>query len=927
MRRIALVSIIVCILFGAAAAQGAPAAAYRASAALAAAAATVERVPGGPEVVLEPHPGAGAVCVVVSVPVGSAYETSETRGISHVIEHMVFDGSERYSRVDMSGWVDDVGGFLNAFTRKETTVYFLVVPSQFAEKGMEILSQMLFHSLFPPVELDKERKVIAEEIRREVDDPQSARDRTIDRSLYRGSPLAEPVIGYPSTIETMSRDEVTSFYANHYLPSRMRVILMGDFESGVAMGWIRDCFTAASGAGGAGAFGGPGGPGAYGAASEPSASATREAETVPEPRWSNEIDLVTDAAVTPGFDMLIPFPSVDERDFPAALLVSEMLGGPASPLPPLFKAHGLPEPEVSLETHREFSALRIHVDAGETAAAPYDSIPDIVAGLAFWRPTEQAVAETRVSFSSGEMFDREMYHLYVMSNGEGIGLFGKRYVEARSTGIEKVKAGDCARVLKRVFEPLRFNAVLVGAAASSPNLGVGGPVPLIEALPNGITAAALERPGSPVAALHLLFEGRNCAEGAALRGGAAEGAPSRGLIETTSPRGLAEFFGTVMRTSRAGAELMKELDAIGARVHFGDNPFVPQDDYILNPAFSFVRLECPVASTDRAISLLVRRILAFDFTSEDLDAAKKTLAREVGMRSGSPGFVLRSAIYRELFGAHPFGASIFPTPPAIQSVTAEELAAFAKTYLVGGNMIASFVSPEEPSRALVRLKPLLSTFPVGPVAACPPIPSQAKSGPIEMPTKKEGAYLSVSWLVSAAGPVESASILVAAEALSRRMQLELREKLGLAYSTDCTAALVPGGAVVFASLGTGAARLAEAQAALGAEIKGFGEHPPDAAEAAIAKSRLIGKRTRSELSSINKAYAIGLDLSLGGTGAGYQSMNGLIASAPLDGVTKVIAGSFSYDKALRVTLVPEAKEAKEGKETKETMQKPPMMMR
>jgi predicted Zn-dependent peptidase len=69
------------------------------------------------EVTLEPHRGTGAVCAVVAVPAGSAYETSMTRGVSHLIEHMVFDGAERYSRVEMSTWMDDVGGFLNAFTR------------------------------------------------------------------------------------------------------------------------------------------------------------------------------------------------------------------------------------------------------------------------------------------------------------------------------------------------------------------------------------------------------------------------------------------------------------------------------------------------------------------------------------------------------------------------------------------------------------------------------------------------------------------------------------------------------------------------------------------------------------------------------------------------------------------------------------------
>ena len=87
---------------------------------------------------------------MVAVNAGSSCETPDTRGATHFIEHMAFDGSERYTREEISGWVDDVGGFLNAFTRKETTVFFLLVPSVHFERGVEILSQMLLHSVFPP---------------------------------------------------------------------------------------------------------------------------------------------------------------------------------------------------------------------------------------------------------------------------------------------------------------------------------------------------------------------------------------------------------------------------------------------------------------------------------------------------------------------------------------------------------------------------------------------------------------------------------------------------------------------------------------------------------------------------------------------------------------------------------------------------------
>ncbi|MDD4857853.1 MAG: hypothetical protein PHD74_07075, partial [Candidatus Krumholzibacteria bacterium] len=115
----------------------------------------------------------------------------------------------------------------------------------------------------------------------------------------------------------------------------------------------------------------------------------------------------------------------------------------------------------------------------------------------------------------------------------------------------------------------------------------------------------------------------------------------------------------------------------------------------------------------------------------------------------------------------------------------------------------------------------------------------------------------------------------------------------------------PGGAVLMAYLGTGVKNVEEARAALEQEIRGLRERPPDAAEIGIAKNRLLGKRARSELASINEAYAFGFDLLLNGRGA-YRSMDGLIGAASLDDVMNVIEAFMSWDRSVVLRLVPEA---------------------
>lgn len=883
---------------------------------------TVVKRANGPEIVLDRRAGSDVVCVMIAVNAGSSCETPDTRGATHFIEHMAFDGSERYTREEISGWVDDVGGFLNAFTRKETTVFFLLVPSVHLEMGVEILSQMLLHSVFLPQEIEKERKVILEEIRRERDDPRTALEGVVDRRLYRGSLLTEPVIGYPATIEAMSDSALKAFYGRHYKPSNMRIVVTGSFDPKTVERLMGDYFPSGSGA------------------------AVCGASSVPA--WSGEISADSVAAGEPGFDILVPFPTVGESGFPAALLVARMLEEESSPLAERLKALSLPAPETGLEIHRGFAALRIHVVAGEgggsgetgnsaeAAGAAYRKIPAILESLADWTPSAEELDKARVSYLSGEMFDREMYHFYIMSRGDAIALHGARYL-SQIDAAAGVTAKDCGKVIKEAFRPLLFNACLIEKKAGPgepsqkpgppgmpgrmppsqpmpPRMGgspgdarpfpaaalakdVGLPVRApeyglhtIEILPNGCTVAALERQGSPVAALHILLKGRACSEGA-------------------KPVGYPEILMTLLESSEAGRALSARLDALGARVQFGDNPYVPQDDYLLSPAFAFVRLEAPAGSIGEAASLVVSHCLSSPVTQADLDEAKKSLAREVGMRSASASYAMRSTMWGSLLAGHPFAAPLFPASPVITGAGLDEIQSLRGRLFAGGNIVATIVSPEAPSAGCETLRKLFGGVPPGPAIECPPYPDSVKAASIEKGTKKETAYIAAGWFARSAKPGETASFLVAGEALSRRMQLELREKRGLAYSIECGVTPLPGGAVVLAYLGTGAARLEEARAALEQEVRGFGERPPDAAEIEIAKNRLLGKRSRSELSSVNAAYALGFDLLLCGR-LEFQPTNGFIAAATVTDVGGAIEAILSWDRAIVLRLVPEAPQGK-----------------
>ena len=829
---------------------------------------------GGPEIVFAGGGSDEVVCIAVAVPVGSACEPAGMRGACHLVEHLVFDGSERYTREELSRWADDAGAFLNAFTRKETTVYFLVVPTPLFEKGLEILSQMILHSTFPAAEIAKERSVILEEMRRERDDPAAARERVVEGSLYRGSPLGEPISGYANAIEAMTESDIRDFYRSRYASAPLRVILMGGVDRGRARALVEEYF---------------GGPGRPAPAAPPCAA--------PPPRWENEIVEREGAGEDAGFDMLLRMPRVGEKDFPAAMLFPRLLEADDSPLATALAARGLPAPEVGLEIASAFSALRIHVKVPDSLAEACRAIPAIVEGLSGWEPGEERLASAKTAFLASETLDREMYHFYIMSHGEAIALHGDAYREAIADGAARVRPKDCRRLLANASRGApRWNACLVstrGAAAGDARDAAGeaaghrhGPFIASTTAPGQGVWAGARREGSAAAAIHLLFAGRACLPGPA------------------SP-GLVELLLTTLETSAAGRALADDFDRIGARVAFGDNPYVPQDDYLLNPAFAFIRLEAPAGSIAAAADELGRFLSTAAPTEADLDAARGALMGELGMRSGSPFYTMRGAMAKALFGEHPYAAPFLPPPPVMGKATIADLTALRGKLFARGNVIATIVSPLDDADARSILDALMSRFPPGEVSACPTASAPAAPDTIRRTIRKEGAYVAMGWYVPCPSTSETAAAIVAGETLARRMQLELREKRGLAYSIDCSVAPVPGGAVVTAYLATAAARLDEAREALGAEVRGLSERPPDDAEVSIARNRLVGKRSRSELSSANGAYALGFDLLLGG--GAYRPLNALIAGADPSTVRALVASGLARDRASLVELAPEKK--------------------
>lgn len=185
-------------------------------------------LPNGLKLIMVPMPSFQSVTVMVMVGAGSRYETKENNGISHFLEHMPFKGThKRPSPMAIASLVDGIGGEWNAFTGKETTAYYIKSANTHLELSIDVLSDLLKHSLFDPQEIEKEKGVIIEEINMYEDMPMRNLSDVYESLLYGDTPMGWDTAGTKEVIQSVTREFFTQYMAKLYSSDNMTVVVSG----------------------------------------------------------------------------------------------------------------------------------------------------------------------------------------------------------------------------------------------------------------------------------------------------------------------------------------------------------------------------------------------------------------------------------------------------------------------------------------------------------------------------------------------------------------------------------------------------------------------------------------------------------------------------------------------------------------------------
>lgn len=388
----------------------------------------ISTLANGVRVVTDPMPGLKTASVGVWVGAGARNETPEINGIAHMLEHMAFKGTARRNARAIAEEIEAVGGHLNAYTSRENTAYFARVMAEDTDLALDIIADILQHSLFEPVELERERTVIVQEIAQTNDTPDDVIFDHLQAVAFPDQPLGRSILGTAERVTAMRREQLWEFMAAHYRPSAMVVGAAGAVEHDHIVGLAEKWFA--------------------GLKSAPEAAPDPARYGGGEYRSDRDLDQA---------HLAIGFPGVahDDPDFYAMQVYSTLLGGGMSSR--LFQEvrenRGLAYSVYSFtSSYRDSGLFAVYAGASEgNMEALVPVIGEEMAKTAV-KVGEDEVARARAQLKVGLMMSLESSSSRVEQLGRQMLIFGRPIgADEMIAAVDKVDAAAVTRAAKRVL--------------------------------------------------------------------------------------------------------------------------------------------------------------------------------------------------------------------------------------------------------------------------------------------------------------------------------------------------------------------------------------------------------------------------------------------------------------------------------------------
>ncbi len=827
-------------------------------------------LPNGLTVIVQIDRSAPVASVQAWVGTGSVDEDEHLgAGLSHILEHMLFKGTKTRTTNAIAQSVQDQGGYINAYTSFDRTVYWIDVPNEGVASALDILADATMNSTLPADEYVKEQEVIRREFAMGHDDPDRMVAQLLFKTAYQRHPYRLPVIGEIQVFDQLTQQDVLDYYQARYVPNNLTFVIVGDVDADKVYAQLAEYFRA------------------YPEQSlkpiyipaEPPQTGRREVNE----EFATELTRLA---------LAWHIPEITHPDVPALDLLSTLLGdGRSSRLYRKVREEAGLAFSLGAFSYTPGDPGILGIDATvepENRVAAERMILEIVADLATNGATAEELAKAKkivLSHSLGSLTTMRGQASDLGSNwlvARNLN-FTRDYLEA----VQKVTLADLQRVAARYLVEDNLTVVSLNprgtlAAKTTKAVAVSaGEIQKFE-LSNGLRLLVREDPRLPLVSMVAAFRGGLLAE-----------TPENNGITRLLAKVLLK--GTKTRTAEQIADL---IEAVGGGIgsDAGNNSFSVSLD---------------VTQPDLHLGADLLSDILLNATLPEKAIVREKEAQLAGIRDEEERLttVARNILRAALFPRHPYALRGKGTPASVASLAQHDLRQFRDRFLVAKNGVISVFGNVQAAEVKQIFEEALATMPSGELtltnASPPPLLPQTIA--VEEKRDKAQGVLMVGFRGADMYSSDRYALELIDEAssdLGSRFFVRIREQMGLAYYVGASQmqGLVPG---LFAFyLGTDPQKIEAVKTELLDEISKLAANGLTNDELVRAKKKLIGQQRIANQSNDSFGYMAALDELYGLGFDHYQELEREVNKVTVEDIRRVAAKYFQQPYVIATVQPP-----------------------
>jgi zinc protease len=827
-------------------------------------------LPNGLTIIVQEDHSAPVASVQAWCATGSIDEDAHLgAGLSHILEHMLFKGTKTRSTNEIAQKIQDVGGYINAYTSFDRTVFWIDVPKDGVTTALGVLSDAMMNSTLPPEEYRKEQEVIRREFAMGMDDPDRVAGLLLFGTAYQRHPYRFPVIGEIEIYNQLTQEQVMQYYKTRYVPNNLTFIVVGDVDAEKVRQQLTELFT-------------------------PYPEKSLKPVFIPaEPPQlgRREVHREFPTELT-HLSLAWHIPEVTNPDVPALDLLSTILGDGRSSR--LYR-------RVREEAGLAFGIGAFSYTPGDPGLFGIDATVDPKKREAAEQLVLGIVDEVKQAGVTAEELTKAKkillsHHLGALTTMRGQASdtgsnwfltrnlnFSRDYLAA----VQKVTLDDIKRVAANYLTDSNLTVVSLNpkgslaAKAEGPKVAAAAEIEKFE-LSNGLRLLVREDRRLPLVAM-----------GAVFRGGL--------LAETPQTNGITRLMAKVLlkgTKTRTAEQIANQIEAVGGSMSSdaGNNSFN-------------VSLDVTKPDVKLGVELISDVLLNATMPEKAIAREKEIQIAAIQQEEEQLTTVARNIMRQALFPKHPYALRTNGSVESVQRLTQKDLLEFRDRYMVAKNGVIFVFGDVKGAEVKQLFEKALGGMKPGMLALTDVHPASPLSGIETVESRKEKAQgvIMVGFRgASISSPDRHALELIdeASSDLGSRFFVRIREQMGLAYYVGASQmqGLVPG---LFAFyLGTDPQKIEPVKTALLDEIHKLANDGLTNEELARAKKKLIGQQEIANQSNeafgyqcaLEEIYGLGFDY--------YKRLEHDVDAVTLDDIKRVAAKYFRDQPYVLATVRP-----------------------